>query len=53
LKAIALDDGRRALFEKAGSAVDAGVTAASDLAGFIAAAKTRQWDRERMVRTLA
>jgi len=53
LKAIAVDDGGRALFEKAGCTADEGVASASDPAGFIAAAKTRQWDRERSVRTLA
>jgi len=32
---------------------DAGVVEASDKDAFIAAAKTRQWDREKSVRTLA
>ena len=53
LKAIALDEGGQALFDKAGCAADAGVVEASDTAAFIAAGKTRQWDRERSVRTLA
>jgi catalase len=41
------------LLQKAGGVPDAGVVAASDTGAFIAAAKTRQWDRERLVRTLA
>ena len=53
LKAIALDDGGRALFSKAGLEPDGGVLSASDTAGFIGAAKTRQWDREAKVRMLA
>jgi catalase len=32
---------------------DAGVVDANDKDAFIAAAKTRQWDREKSVRTLA
>jgi catalase len=32
---------------------DAGVVDASDEETFIAAAKTRQWDREKSIRTLA
>ncbi len=50
LKAIAIDAGAQALLEKAGIAPDAGVVAAKDAAKFIAAAKTRQWDREPKVR---
>jgi catalase len=53
LKAIAIDEGGQALLKKAGVAPDAGVIAASALADFIAAAKTRQWGREAGVRTLA
>ncbi len=53
LKAIAIDEGGQALLMKAGVAADAGVVAASDVAAFIAAAKTRQWAREASVRTLA
>ena len=53
LKAIAFDDGASALLDAAGIGRDAGVVAASDAAGFIGAAKTRQWDREPKVRTLA
>ena len=51
--AIAIDKGGQSLLQKAGVTPDAGVVAASDTRGFIAAAKTRQWDREPMVRTLA
>jgi catalase len=53
LKAIAIDAGGQALLQKAGVVPDAGVVAAPDTAGFIAAAKTRQWNREPNVRTLA
>jgi catalase len=53
LKAIATDAGGQSLLEQAGVWPDAGVVAAGDLAGFIEAAKTRQWAREPGVRTLA
>ena len=53
LKAIAIDEGGQALLQKAGVAPDAGVVRAMDAGGFITAAKTRQWDREASVRTLA
>ncbi len=53
LKTIALDSGGRALFDKACAAADDGVVAAADVAAFIAGAKTRLWDREPSVRTLA
>ncbi|GAB6140518.1 catalase [Methylosoma difficile] len=53
LKAIAVDTGGLALLKKAGIEVDAGVIALTSLDCFIAAAKTRQWDREAKVRTLA
>ncbi len=53
LKAIAIDAGGQALLQKAGVVPDAGVVAAPDTAKFIDAAKTRQWDREPNVRTLA
>ena len=36
-----------------GDGQDAGVVDADDEGAFIAAAKTRQWDREKSVRTLA
>ena len=52
LKAIAVDDGARVLLQKANIPTDPGVFAATDTAGFIAAAKTRQWAREPSVRIL-
>jgi catalase len=53
LKAIAADNGAQALLKKANIGKDAGVVDANNEAVFIAAAKTRQWDREKSVRTLA
>ncbi len=53
LKAIAIDEGGQALLQAAGLKPDAGVVTASNTEGFIAAAKTRQWQREPSVRTLA
>ncbi len=53
LKAIAVDAGGLALVAAAGVERDDGVVDASDKKAFIAAAKTRQWDREASVRTLA
>jgi catalase len=53
LKAIAVDQGGQALLKKANVGQDAGVVDANDRIAFIAAAKTRQWDREKSVRTLA
>ncbi|MEO6102226.1 MAG: catalase, partial [Pseudoxanthomonas sp.] len=53
LKAIGADAGAQALLDKAGVQKDAGVVAASDNKAFVAAAKTRQWDREAKVRMLA
>ena len=53
LKAIAVDQGGRSLLASANIAPDAGVIDANDKDAFIAAAKTRQWDREKSVRTLA
>jgi|GEM_PF-6382873 catalase len=52
-KAIAIDKGGRALLNPAGVGKDAGVVDAKDKDAFIAAAKTRQWDREDSVRTFA
>ncbi|MDN5753405.1 MAG: catalase [Nitrosospira sp.] len=52
LKAIAVDDGGQALLQKGGIVKDAGVVDVKDIDGFITAAKTRQWDREKLVRTL-
>src|SRR5664280_2512398 len=53
LKAIAVDKGGRALLKIANVGQDAGVVDTNDTDAFIAAAKTRQWDREKSVRTLA
>ena len=53
LKAIAADQGGRALLQIANVGQDAGVVDAHHKDAFIAAAKTRQWDREKSVRTLA
>jgi len=53
LKAIAVDQGGQALLQKANVGQDAGVVDANDRNAFIATAKTRQWDREKSVRTLA
>jgi catalase len=53
LKAIAADKGGQALLKIANVGLDAGVVNTDDKDEFIAAAKTRQWDREKFVRTLA
>jgi catalase len=53
LKAIAADKGGQVLLKTANIGQDAGVVDASDKDAFITAAKTRQWDREKSVRTLA
>ena len=53
LKAIAADKGGQALLKAANVGKDAGVVDAGNIDAFIAAAKTRQWDREKLVRTLA
>jgi catalase len=53
LKAIAVDKGGHALLRIANVGQDAGVVDANDKEAFIAAAKTRQWDREKSIRTLA
>jgi catalase len=53
LKAIAVDQGGQALLRIANVGRDAGVVDTEDKDAFIAAAKTRQWDREKSVRTLA
>ena len=52
LKAIAFDQGARAVVEAAGIEPDAGVVAASDATKFVKAAMTLQWPREPKVRTL-
>jgi len=53
LKAIAADEGAQALLKTANIEQDAGVVSANDETAFITAAKTRQWSREKSVRTLA
>jgi catalase len=53
LKAIAVDKDGQMLLKAANVGKDAGVVDCSDIDAFIAAAKTRQWDREKYVRTLA
>ncbi len=53
LKAIAVDKGGQALLKIANVGHDAGVIDAHDKDAFLAAAKTRQWEREKSVRTLA
>jgi catalase len=53
LKAIAADAGAMAVLKAGNVGKDKGVVDAADTKGFIAAAKTRQWDREPKVRTLA
>jgi len=53
LKAIGVDKGGQALLKIANVAKDAGVVDTNDRNAFIAAAKTRQWDREKSVRSLA
>jgi catalase len=53
LKAIAVDKGGQALLRIANVGQDAGVVDANDKDAFITAAKTRQWEREKSVRTLA
>ena len=53
LKAIAVDGGGNALLAAARIEKDPGVVAVSNTKAFLAAATTRQWDREATVRTLA
>ncbi|MEO8445644.1 MAG: catalase [Gammaproteobacteria bacterium] len=53
LKAIGVDKGGRALLKSAGIEPDAGVVGCTDTKSFITFAKTRQWDRESLVRALA
>ncbi len=53
LKAIGVDAGGQQLLLAAGVGPDAGVVDAGNTEAFIAAAKTRQWDREASLRTLA
>jgi catalase len=53
LKAIAVDAGGQRLLKTASVGQDAGIVDANDTGAFIAAAKTRQWAREKSVRSLA
>ncbi|PKM76655.1 MAG: catalase HPII [Firmicutes bacterium HGW-Firmicutes-15] len=53
LKAIAADKGGQALLKTAKVGQDLGVMDANNKDAFITAAKTRQWEREKSVRTLA
>ena len=53
LKAIAVDKGGKTLLTAANVGQDAGVVDVNSKDVFIAAAKTRQWEREKSVRTLA
>ncbi|MBK8817243.1 MAG: catalase [Methylococcaceae bacterium] len=54
LKAIGIDNGGELLLKTAGITQDDGVFAVSNsLEHFIAASKTRQWEREAKIRTLA
>ncbi len=53
LKAIAVDEGGKKLLKAANVDTDGGVMDAKDVKKFIHAAKTRQWEREKSVRTLA
>jgi len=53
LKAIAMDKGGEVLVKSANIHVDAGVLDVLEVDDFISAAKTRQWDREKLIRTLA
>ncbi len=53
LKAIAADMGGEGLVQNANIHADAGVLNVSEIDAFITAAKTRQWDREKLIRTLA
>jgi catalase len=53
LKAIAADQGGQKLLQTAGVVADPGICDAADMRAFLAAARTRQWEREPSVRTLA
>jgi catalase len=53
LKAIAVDQGGQVILKIANVGQDGGVVAANNPDAFIAVAKTRQWDREKSLRTLA
>jgi catalase len=53
LKAIGVDAGGQALLEVAGVGRDRGIIRIRETKAFVAAAKTRWWERESSVRTLA
>jgi catalase len=53
LKAIAIDEGGQSLLDRANIGADAGIFGSSDVERFTVAAQTRQWAREKSVRTLA
>jgi catalase len=53
LKAIGADKGGEVLVKSANIHTDAGVLDVLEIDAFISAAKTRQWDREKLIRTLA
>jgi catalase len=53
LKAILVDEGGLQLLKAANIEPDAGVICDGDLVAFLKLAKTRQWEREKQVRTLA
>jgi catalase len=50
LKGIAVDKGGKVLLKNANVGQDSGIVDASDANAFITVAKTRQWEREKMVR---
>jgi catalase len=52
LKAISADAGAQTVLKAARVSKDRGVVDAADIKAFVAAAKTRQWNRESGVRTL-
>lgn len=53
LKAICFDSGGQVLLDKAGVAKDDGIVSVRDIPRFLMAAKTRQWYREKSVRSVA
>lgn len=53
LKAIVVDRGGQSLLKAANVWPDAGVFGSKDITAFMVAASTRQWEREKSVRTLA
>jgi len=52
LKAIVIDHGGQSLLKTANVLPDSGVFGCEDIFHFLAAASTRQWEREKLVRTL-